>query len=182
MTSRPRVLSKSPTPSQVPPSLNEEAYRLIEEMIVTLELAPGSVVSEAMLSERIGIGHTPIREALQRLAARIPLTDLRYLVVAVLIQRESGGNLADLMTSISFIIRERLKLLGQIRTLSAEGRLSAWILFMLPVAICLVLGFTSPNYFNALIEDSDGKTLIMVAAGMMVLGALWMRKIIHIHI
>ena len=121
-------------------------------------------------------------EALQRLAARIPLTDLRYLVVAVLIQRESGGNLADLMTSISFIIRERLKLLGQIRTLSAEGRLSAWILFMLPVAICLVLGFTSPNYFNALIEDSDGKTLIMVAAGMMVLGALWMRKIIHIHI
>ncbi len=68
MTSRPRALSKSPTPSQVPPSLNEEAYRLIEEMIVTLELAPGSVVSEAMLSERIGIGHTPIREALQRLA------------------------------------------------------------------------------------------------------------------
>jgi DNA-binding GntR family transcriptional regulator len=68
MTSRPSALSKSPTPGQEPPSLNEEAYRRIEEMIVTLELAPGSVVSEAMLSERIGIGHTPIREALQRLA------------------------------------------------------------------------------------------------------------------
>lgn len=121
-------------------------------------------------------------EALQRLAARIPLTDLRYLVVAVLIQRESGGNLADLMTSISFLIRERLKLLGQISTLSAEGRLSAWILFMLPIGICLVLGFTSPGYFNALLEDPEGKTLIMVAAGMMVMGALWMRKIIHIHI
>ncbi len=121
-------------------------------------------------------------EALQRLAARIPLNDLRYLVVAVLIQRESGGNLAELMSSISFLIRERLKLLGQIRTLSAEGRLSAWILFMLPVAICVILGFTTPTYFNALLEDPDGKMLIMIAAGMMVMGALWMRKIIHIHI
>ena len=68
MTRQARALSKSVSASKVLPSLNEEAYRRIEEMIVTLELAPGSVVSEAMLSERIGIGHTPIREALQRLA------------------------------------------------------------------------------------------------------------------
>lgn len=121
-------------------------------------------------------------EALQRLAGRIPLTDLRYLVVAVLIQRESGGNLAELMNSISFLIRERLKLLGQIKTLSAEGRLSAWILFMLPIVICLLLGFLNPTYFNALIEDPEGMTLIITAAVMMVLGALWMRKIIHIRI
>jgi DNA-binding GntR family transcriptional regulator len=68
MTRQSRPLSKSAPPGQAPASLNEEAYRRIEEMIVTLELAPGSVVSEAMLSDRIGIGHTPIREALQRLA------------------------------------------------------------------------------------------------------------------
>ena len=68
MTRHSRHLSKSAPPGQAPASLNEEAYRRIEEMIVTLELAPGSVVSEAMLSDRIGIGHTPIREALQRLA------------------------------------------------------------------------------------------------------------------
>ena len=67
MNRQPHALPKSLPQSQVPPSLTEEAYRRIEEMIVTLELAPGSVVSEAMLSERIGIGHTPIREALQRL-------------------------------------------------------------------------------------------------------------------
>lgn len=121
-------------------------------------------------------------EALQRLAVRIPLTDLRYLVVAVLIQRESGGNLAELMSSISFLIRERLKLLGQISTLSAEGRLSAWILFMLPIVICLLLGFINPTYFNALIEDPNGKHLIITAVVMMALGALWMRKIIHIRI
>lgn len=68
MTRQSRPLSKSAPPGRAPASLNEEAYRRIEEMIVTLELAPGSVVSEAMLSDRIGIGHTPIREALQRLA------------------------------------------------------------------------------------------------------------------
>jgi DNA-binding GntR family transcriptional regulator len=68
MTSQSRAFAQSQKPGQVPPTLNEEAYRRIEEMIVTLELAPGSVVSEAMLSEHIGIGHTPIREALQRLA------------------------------------------------------------------------------------------------------------------
>lgn len=121
-------------------------------------------------------------EALQRLAKRIPLTDLRYMVVAVLIQRETGGNLAELMTSISFLIRERLKLLGQISTLSAEGKLSGWILGLLPVVICLVLGLINPGYFNLLIDDPDGLSLILTAAGLMLAGALWMRKIIRIHI
>lgn len=121
-------------------------------------------------------------EALQRLAYRIPLTDLRYMVVAILIQRETGGNLADLMTSISSLIRERLKLLGQIRTLSAEGRLSAWVLALLPFGVCIFLGLTNPGYFNQLIDDPAGKDLIMAAIGMMIVGGLWMRKIIHIHI
>jgi tight adherence protein B len=134
-----------------------------------------------MVSDEVNYG-VSMSEALQRLAARIPLTDLRYMVVAVLIQRESGGNLAELMTNISYLIRERLKLLGQIRTLSAEGRLSAWILGLLPVVICLVLGLINPGYFNLLIEDPDGMRLIIAAGCMMFAGALWMRKIIHIHI
>lgn len=121
-------------------------------------------------------------EALQRLAQRIPLTDLRYMVVAVLIQRETGGNLAELMTSISLLIRERLKLLGQISTLSAEGKLSAWILGLLPVVICLVLGAMNPKYFDMLIDDPDGINLIISAAFLMLCGVLWMRKIIRIHI
>lgn len=143
---------------------------------------PDPIASEfRQVADEVNFG-VSMSEALQRLAVRIPLTDLRYLVVAVLIQRESGGNLAELMSSISFLIRERLKLLGQIKTLSAEGRLSAWILFMLPVVICLLLGFLNPTYFNALIDDPDGMTLIISAACMMVIGALWMRKIIHIRI
>jgi tight adherence protein B len=134
-----------------------------------------------MVADEVNFG-VSMAESLQRLAMRIPLTDLRYMVVAVLIQRETGGNLAELMTNISFLIRERLKLLGQINTLSAEGKLSAWILGLLPVVICLVLGLINPGYFNLLIDDPDGISLILTASGLMLAGALWMRKIIHIHI
>ena len=134
-----------------------------------------------IVADEVNFG-VAMNEALQRLAVRIPLTDLRYMVVAVLIQRESGGNLAELMTNISYLIRERLKLLGQVRTLSAEGRMSAWILGLLPVVICIVLGFINPGYFDLLIEDPDGIRLIIAAGCMMFAGALWMRKIIHIHI
>lgn len=143
---------------------------------------PAPIAGEfRIVADEVNFGIS-MSEALQRLAVRIPLTDLRYMVVAVLIQRETGGNLAELMTNISFLIRERLKLLGQISTLSAEGKLSAWILGLLPVAICLLLSFINPGYFNLLIEDPDGMSLIITAAGLMIAGALWMRKIIHIHI
>lgn len=134
-----------------------------------------------LVADEVNFGIS-MAEALQRLALRIPLTDLRYMVVAVLIQRETGGNLAELMTNISYLIRERLKLLGQISTLSAEGKMSAWILGLLPFVICLVLGTMNPGYFTMLIEDPDGMNLIIAAAILMGAGVLWMRKIIHIHI
>ena len=149
--------------------------------MVADEMAEPIASEFRLVADEVNFGIS-MAEALQRLAQRIPLTDLRYMVVAVLIQRETGGNLAELMTNISFLIRERLKLLGQISTLSAEGRLSAWILGLLPVAICLVLGTINPNYFNMLIEDPDGINLIIAAAFLMLAGVLWMRKIIHIHI
>lgn len=134
-----------------------------------------------MIADEVNFG-VPMAVALQKMAMRIPLTDLRYMVIAILIQRESGGNLAELMTNISLLIRERLKLLGQIRTLSAEGKLSAWILGLLPLMICLVLGVLNPGYFDLLISDPDGMQLIILAVGLMLVGAFWMRKIIKIHI
>jgi tight adherence protein B len=74
-------------------------------------------------------------DALMNLALRVPSTDLRYFVIAVLIQRETGGNLTDLLASISAIIRDRLKLLGQVKVMSAEGRMSAWVLGLMPFAV-----------------------------------------------
>lgn len=123
-----------------------------------------------------------LQDALHKMAARVPLTDVRYLIVAILIQRETGGNLAELMNNISLLIRQRLRLLGQIRALSAEGKLSAWILGLLPVAVALMLSVVNPAYIGRLINDPVGLQLLGIASGLMLAGVLWMRKIIHIHI
>ena len=131
--------------------------------------------------EEINYG-VAMHEALANLAMRIPLTDLRYLVIAVLIQREAGGNLAEILGNISHIIRERLKLVGQVRVLSAEGRMSAWVLGLLPVGLLLVMMITSPDYISMLWTDPTGVRILWYAAGMMLGGVLWLKKLIHIHI
>ncbi|KAB8040175.1 type II secretion system F family protein [Janthinobacterium aquaticum] len=131
--------------------------------------------------EEINYG-VPMNEALQNLAARIPLTDLRYLVIAVLVQRESGGNLAEVLASIARIIRARLKLLGQVRVLSAEGRMSAWVLGLMPVVMIGVMSLVNPQYISLLWLDPSGIRLLWYAAGMVLLGVLWMRKVIRIRI
>lgn len=131
--------------------------------------------------EEINYG-VPLHEALTSLASRIPLTDLRYLVIAVLIQREAGGNLAEILGNISHIIRERLKLVAQVRVLSAEGRMSAWVLGLLPFGVILIMSITSPGYIGILWTDPLGIKLCWYGAGMIFLGVLWLRKLIHIRI
>ena len=134
-----------------------------------------------MAHEEINYG-VPMNEALQNLAVRIPLTDLRYLVIAVLVQRESGGNLAEVLVSIARIIRARLKLLGQVRVLSAEGRMSAWVLGLMPVVMIGVMSLVNPQYISLLWTDPSGIRLLWYAAGMVALGVVWMRKVIRIRI
>ena len=134
-----------------------------------------------MAHEEINYG-VPMNEALQNLAARIPLTDLRYLVIAVLVQRESGGNLAEVLVSIARIIRSRLKLLGQVRVLSAEGRMSAWVLGLMPVVMIGVMALVNPQYIRLLWTDPSGIKLLWYAAGMVALGVVWMRNVIRIRI
>lgn len=123
-----------------------------------------------------------MQEALLNLAGRIPSTDVRYLVIAVLIQRETGGNLAELLNNIGGIIRARLKLFGAIRVLSAEGRLSAWILSMLPFAAALLIQLVNPRFMSVLWTDPAGTKMIGAALTMMAFGVLWMRRIIRIRV
>lgn len=123
-----------------------------------------------------------MNDALQHLAERVPVTDLRFFVIAVLIQRESGGNLAEILASISKIIRDRLKLLSQVRVLSAEGKMSAWVLGLLPIGVGTMISIINPKYISALITDSTGRMLLSGAVGLMLLGAVWMRKIIRIRV
>ena len=124
----------------------------------------------------------PLNEALYNLADRIPLTDLRYLVIAVVIQRESGGNLAEILSSISYIIRERLKLVGKVRVLSAEGRMSAWVLCMLPFGSMAFMLAVNPTYLSALWTDPAGIQMMWASGGLMVLGILCIRRIVRIRV
>lgn len=124
----------------------------------------------------------PQNEALMRLAERVPVDDLKFFVIAVMIQRESGGNLAELLDNISAIVRARLKLLGEVRTLSAEGKMSAWVLGLLPFAVGLVISIVHPTFMEVLWTDPMGLNLVGIALMLMVLGAWWMSRIIKIRI
>jgi len=120
-------------------------------------------------------------DALNNLAQRVPSMDLQYFVVAVLIQRESGGNLTELLTSISKIIRDRHKLAGQVRVLSAEGRISAWVLGLLPFGAGGMMALANPETMGVLINDPIGRQLSAAALGMMGFGVLAIRKIVRIR-
>jgi tight adherence protein B len=123
-----------------------------------------------------------MQDALMNLANRVPSTDLRYFVIAVLIQRDTGGNLSELLDSIGKIIRDRIKLLGQVRVLSAEGKMSAWVLSLLPFGAAAMIHLTNPKFLEVLFTDPFGQKMIAGALFMMVLGVLAMRKIIRIRV
>lgn len=134
-----------------------------------------------LVFDEINFG-VPVQNALMNLVSRVPITDLSYFVIAVLIQRESGGNLAELLDKISNLIRARLNLLGRIRVLSAEGRLSAWILSCMPFAMALLLNIINPGFMSVLWTDPVGPTIIAIALVMMVVGIYAMSRIIKIHV
>lgn len=123
-----------------------------------------------------------IEQALQNLASRVDCPDLKFFAVSVIIQRESGGNLAEILESISSLIRARFKLRGKIRTLTAEGKLSAAILIGIPFFIALALSFLSPEYIRVLATDPTGKMLVVAALIMMGLGLIWMKKMITLKV
>jgi tight adherence protein B len=120
--------------------------------------------------------------ALTNLAGRTRIGDLRYFVVAVLIQRQAGGNLAELLKSISALVRERIALRGVVRVMSAEGRLSAWILGLLPFVISLLISLINPGFFKVLWTEGVGIQMVAGALGLLALGVAWMWVIIRIRV
>lgn len=123
-----------------------------------------------------------MQDALMNMATRVPSTDLRYFVIAVLIQRETGGNLGELLDNISRIIRERIKLIGQVRVLSAEGRMSAWILGLLPFGAAAMMQVANPAFLEVLYTDPGGRKMLGVALTLMAIGVVAMRRIIRIRV
>ena len=121
-------------------------------------------------------------DALKNMADRVDCADLKYFVVAVILQRETGGNLAEIIENIAGIIRERFKFHGKVRVLSAEGRLSAVILIAIPFFVIVALRFMNPSYITTLMTEPAGRTMAMAAGAMMFLGILVIRKMIKINV
>jgi len=121
-------------------------------------------------------------EALKNLSLRVDSQDLRFFVISVILQRETGGNLAEILENIGYLIRERFKLHGRIRVLSAEGKFSAVILIGLPFLVASIIAIINPDYMNTLVTDPVGNIFVVVAVIMMILGVVVMRRMVDITV
>lgn len=124
----------------------------------------------------------PLRDALLNLTERVPLLDVRILVTAILLQRETGGNLAEILDKLSYVMRERFKILRQVRVYTAQGRMSMYILMALPPGLAFIMSFTSPNSIRLLYTDPLGRSMILAGIVSMTIGYFVIRKIIRIRV
>jgi tight adherence protein B len=132
-------------------------------------------------SDEIAFG-VSVDAALNNLAARVPSPDMSYFVMAVIIQRETGGNLSELLGKLAELVRERFKLFAKVRALAAEGKLSAWILTALPFCVAAVINILNPKYLSVLFTDPAGINVVYAALVMMSIGIFVMWRIIDIKV
>ena len=123
-----------------------------------------------------------IEDALRSMAERVDSLDVRFFVTAVMIQRQTGGDLAEVLDNISGVIRGRIELAGLVRGLTAEGRLSGWVLFALPMIVFAGSMALNPDYASVLLDDPRGQIMLLVAAGMQLMGIAMIRWIVNIKI
>jgi tight adherence protein B len=124
----------------------------------------------------------PMKDALDNLAHRIPILDVRFFVTAVLIQRETGGNLAEILENLGFVVRERFKILRQVRVYTAHGRFTGYVLLALPAVLGIALSFINPEHMNMLFREHMGQMLLGGALVMQTIGFLWIKQVIKIEV
>jgi tight adherence protein B len=124
----------------------------------------------------------PVRDALMNLAERVPLVDVKFFVTAVMLQRETGGNLAEILDNLSYMIRERFKILRQVRVYTAQGRLTMMLLMMLPPVIIVVMLIMNPDFVRPLFNDPIGHALVAAGITLQTVGYFVIRKIIQIQV
>jgi tight adherence protein B len=142
--------------------------------------APAASEFQRVVAE-IRLGR-PAEDALESLAVRVGSADFKWAVLAVNIQREVGGNLAEILDTVADTLRERAMLRRQIKVLTAEGRLSAWVLGLLPFGIALYMFAVNPSYIGLLFHNTYGIIMLIVAGCLLVAGVLWMKKIVDIDV
>jgi tight adherence protein B len=174
--------------SQFPESLDflSRSMRAGHAFVVSLEMLskeapdPSGLEFRRLFNEQ-NLGSS-LEAAFSHMVTRMPLTDLRFFVSTVLLQKETGGNLAEILTKLAAVIRERFKLRGQVRAASAHGRLTATILGILPVALAVGLLAVAPGYLQGMAKDPSGKYIILGALCGQLVGFYCMKRIINIKV
>jgi tight adherence protein B len=123
-----------------------------------------------------------LEDALQGVADRMGSVDFAWVVMAIRIQREVGGNLAEVLTTVAATLRERERLRRQVQVLSAEGRLSAWILGGLPIVFALYLLLAQPDYLLPMVQNVLGWIMLGMGLILLIVGALWLRKVVKVEV
>jgi tight adherence protein B len=124
----------------------------------------------------------PLRDALNEMADRVGLLDTRFFVIAVLIQRETGGNLSEILDNLANVVRERFKIRRQVRVHTAHGRFTGYVLLALPAALGVALMFINPDHMNLLFREHMGQMMLLAAIAMQAVGFVWIRKVIKIEV
>ena len=124
----------------------------------------------------------PLKDALENLTARVPSLDVRFFSTAVLIQRETGGNLSEILETLAHVVRERFKILRQVRVHTAHGRFTGYVLLALPIFLMLALMYLNPDHMNLLFRERIGQFMLIGAVVMQSIGYIWIKQVIKIEV
>jgi tight adherence protein B len=150
------------------------------EMIA--EQSPEPLSSEfvqVFKQQRLGVH---FRDALLQMGSRVPSRDLQFLITAILVQKETGGDITEILDRTAHVIRDRVRIEGEVRVRTAQGRLTGWILGLLPVIMLVLLNIVSPGYSSVLFHDPTGQKLLYTGGALIFLGGLVIRKIVNIQV
>jgi tight adherence protein B len=139
----------------------------------------GGEFAQVYQQQRVGL---QFRDALLQMGARVPSRDLQFLITAILVQKETGGDLTEILDRASHVIRERIRIEGEVRTHSAQGRLTGWILGLLPVVMLVLINIVSPGYSTVLFHDPTGQKLLAAGSVLILIGGLVIRKIVDVQV
>jgi tight adherence protein B len=177
-----RLTNQLPDVFEIMSQALRAGHSLASALAVVHEQLPDPVGTEfgrVFHEQNLGI---KIEDALLAMADRVDSLDVRFFVTAVLIQRQTGGDLAEVLDNIGSVIRDRLELLGMVQALTAEGRLSGYVLFALPTVVFAAVMLLNRNYADELLNEPSGKILLMVAFGMQLMGLAMIRWIVNIKV
>lgn len=138
-----------------------------------------SAFADVYQQQKFGI---PFRDALLEMGVRVPSKDLHFLITAVLVQKETGGDLTEILDRTTHVIRERVRIEGEVRTYTAQGRLTGWILSLLPVIMLMLINIVSPGYSKVLFHDPLGQKMLYAGGAFIALGAFVISKIVDIKV